>query len=426
MTGVMTGALRRVQIGNALSAFGSGFTLPYMFVYVDEVRRLGSMTAWLVFTLFALSALAVLPFTGRAVDRFGPRPVLVGGSVTAAVGALGFGLATTTPLVLLGSFVFGAGVTTVQPALATMIVRCTTKARRAHAFAVQFTLINLGMGIGALIGGQIVDTARPVTLELLFAIEAAMFLVLAAITGTVRVPALRDSADAAAERSRSDFRTLLQDKGMVRLSVLAALIFFACYGQFESGVAAYATGTVGISPSALGFGLGVNTFAIVLLQMVVVRITARYRRTTAVIATGAVWLGAWAAAGVAGLFHGSSGAAVGAMMTTYALFGVGEALLAPTLGPIVADLAPAHLLGTYNAAFALVKQTAIAIGPAVGVLLVGSGLSPLYLLVMAASTVLIAVLAVRLRAVLTPLQDNAPETVRPSLVVAERVPVHAA
>ncbi|MFJ6215499.1 MFS transporter [Streptomyces sp. NPDC092296] len=423
-------ALRRVQVGNALSSFGAGFTIPYMFVYVAQVRGLGSMTAWLVFTVYALAALVVLPFTGPGLDRYGPRPVLTAGALLAAVGALVFGHAATGGTVVAGAFLFGAGTTVVQPALATMVVRCTGPARRAHAFAVQFTVANLGLGVGALIGGQIVDVSRPSSLTLLFTIEALMFLALAAVTGTVRDPALSAgtafagtaSADAgAAERGRSDLRTLLRDRAMVRLCALAALIFFACYGQFESGVSAYATGTVGISPSTLGLGLGANTLAIVLLQMVVVRFTARRRRTTAIVATGTVWLAAWAAAALAGLLHGSTAIAVGGMMTTYVLFGVGEALLAPTLGPMVADLAPAHLLGSYNAAFALVKQTAIALGPAAGVLLVGAGLSPLYLLAMGATTVLLVVLALRLRPALSPLQDNAPGAVRPSLGVAGTV-----
>ncbi|WP_037602417.1 MFS transporter [Streptacidiphilus rugosus] len=422
----MRGALRRVQVGNALSAFGSGFTLPYMFVYVEQVRGLGSMTAWLVFTLFAAAALAVLPIGGRGIDRYGPRPVLVAGAVLTALGALSFGLATTEWTILSAAFLFGAGVTTCQPALATMVVRSSTRATRSHAFALQFTLVNLGMGVGAMIGGQIVDVSRPASLTLLFGIEALMFLVLAAVTGTVRLPAQVAPATepaAAGAQGRSDFRTLLGDGAMVKLCVLAGLIFFACYGQFESGVAAYATSTVGISPSALGFGLGANTFAIVVLQMFVVRLTSRRRRTTAIAATGLVWLAAWIFAGVAGLFHGGSAMAVGSMMTTYVLFGVGEALLAPTLGPVVADLAPARLLGTYNAAFALVKQIAIALGPAVGVLLVGAGLSTLYLLALALCCVAVTVAAWRLRRVLPAAADNVVPA--PSRVVAGSVPLRA-
>ncbi|MFC1404817.1 MULTISPECIES: MFS transporter [Streptacidiphilus] len=412
--GTAGGTLRRVQIGNALSAFGSGFTVPYMFVYVSTVRGLGSMTAWLVFTLFALAALVALPLAGRGIDRYGARPVLVAGAVTAAAGALAFGHASGSGHILMSAFLFGAGVAAVQPALATMIVRCSTQETRAHAFALQFTLVNLGMGIGALIGGQIVDVSRPASLTLLFSVEAVMFLVLAAVTGTIRMPAAAPAAVPAAAPTaggrvaepKSDLRTLLADKAMVRICLLAGLIFFTCYGQFESGVAAYATDVVGTSPSVLGLALGVNTLAIVVLQMIVVRITARRRRSTAIAATGVVWLGAWAAAAVAGLVSGGM-VATAAMLSVYMLFGVGEALLAPTLGPIIADLAPAHLLGSYNAAFALVKQVAIAMGPAAGVLLVGAGLPAAYIAVMAGSTVLIVALALRLRTQLTAAQDNA-------------------
>ncbi|MFI9363501.1 MFS transporter [Kitasatospora sp. NPDC053057] len=419
------GPLRRVQIGNALSAFGSGFTMPYMFVYVDQVRGLGSLAAGMVFTVFALAALAVLPFTGRGIDRYGPRPVLLAGAGLAATGAFAFGHATGTPALLVSSFLFGAGVTTCQPALATMIVRCSTAATRSHAFALQFTLVNLGMGIGALVGGQIVNIADPASLTRLFTIEAATFLGLALVTGTAHVsngygPMAQLSVVQEKNDGPTGLRALFADKAMVRLSVLAGLIFFTCYGQFESGVAAFATDTVGTAPSTLGFAIGANAVTIVVLQMFMVRITARRRRTTAMAAAGVVWLGAWAMALVAGLIRTETMAATVAIVSIYALFGVGESLLAPTMGPMVADLAPARLLGTYNAGYALVKQIAIAVGPAVGVLLVGSGTWPLYLAAMAGSTLLIVLLALRLRPYLTAEQDNAaPAVVRTAAPVRE-------
>ncbi|AUG76996.1 MFS transporter [Kitasatospora sp. MMS16-BH015] len=417
------GPLRRVQIGNALSAFGSGFTMPYMFVYVDQVRGLGSFAAGMVFTVFALAALAVLPFTGRGIDRYGPRPVLLAGAGLAATGAFAFGHATSTPLLLVSAFLFGGGVTTCQPALATMIVRCSTKATRSRAFALQFTLVNLGMSIGALVGGQIVDVADPASMTRLFTIEALTFLGLAAVTGLARIPAaapvLVAEPVAAAGREAKGLRALVADRAMLRLCLLAGLIFFTCYGQFESGVAAFATDTVGTAPSVLGLAIGVNGLTIVVLQMFVVKITERRRRTTAMAAAGVVWLGAWAMALVAGLVRGEAMLATVAIVSVYALFGVGESLLAPTMGPIVAELAPARLLGTYNSGYAMVKQIAIAVGPAVGVLLVGSGTWPLYLAAMAGCTVLVVVMALRLRPYLTPAQDNAPAGQAPAAAPAE-------
>lgn len=184
----MGAAMRRIQAGNALSAFGLGFTVPYLYVYVAQVRDLGATTAGAVLAVFAMAALVALPFTGRVIDRRGPLPVVVGGAALAAVGAVGMGVAASVPAAVLSAALLGAGTAVMQPALATMIVWCSAPSARTRAFATQFFLQNLGLGVGGLIGGQIVDVNRPGSFTLLFGVEAAMFLVLAALAGTVRLP----------------------------------------------------------------------------------------------------------------------------------------------------------------------------------------------------------------------------------------------
>src|SRR3954452_18196605 len=77
VTRAMGAAMRRIQVGSALSAFGIGFTVPFLYVYVAEVRGLGASAAGIVLAAFAMAALVVLPFTGRAIDRRGPLPALV-------------------------------------------------------------------------------------------------------------------------------------------------------------------------------------------------------------------------------------------------------------------------------------------------------------------------------------------------------------
>ena len=57
-------------------------------------------------------------------------------------------------------------------------------------------------------------------------------------------------------------------------------------------------------------------------------------------AVGLIWAVAWVVAGYAGLGHGSQAMATAAFVSTYALFGLGEAMLSPTVAPLVADLAP--------------------------------------------------------------------------------------
>ncbi|MEV4915554.1 MFS transporter [Streptomyces tirandamycinicus] len=416
----MGATMRRIQAGNALSAFGLGFTVPYLYVYVAQVRDLGASTAGAVLAVFALAALVVLPFTGRVIDRRGPLPVLVVAALLASGGALAMGLSGSVPAAVLSAALLGAGTAVMQPALATMIVWCSTPSTRTRAFAMQFFLQNLGLGVGGLIGGQIVDESRPGSFTLLFSIEAAMFVVLAVVAATVRMPQAPSIPDAMPEnteaKARGGLRALLGHRAMVQLCVLGFVLFFACYGQFESGLAAYGTEAAGIEPATLGYALAANTAVIVLAQFLVLRFVERRRRSRVIAGVGLIWAVAWLVAGYAGLGHGGQAMAAAAFIATYALFGLGEAMLSPTVAPLVADLAPESMVGQYNSAFALVKQLALAVGPAVGGPM-GATLHGPYIVTFVLFSLGISVLALRLGRNLTAVQD------RPSLAATSRIVV---
>ncbi|MDX2562199.1 MFS transporter [Streptomyces sp. TX20-6-3] len=415
--------MRRIQAGSALSAFGLGFTVPYLYVYVAQVRDLGAATAGIVLAVFAMAALVVLPFSGRAIDRRGPVPVLLVASVVAAVGAVAMGFASSVPAAVGAAALLGAGTAVLQPALATMIVWCSTPVGRTRAFAMQFFLQNLGLGVGGLIGGLLVDTSRPGSFILLFSIEAAMFLVLAAIVGTVRMPGSPafQGARPSGGGKGGGVRALLGHKAMVQLCVLGFVLFFACYGQFESGLAAYGTEAAGIQPSTLGIALAANTAVIVAAQFLVLKFVERRKRTRVIAAVGLIWTVAWLIAGYAGLGHGSQAMATAAFVSTYALFGLGEAMLSPTVAPLVADLAPESMVGQYNSAFALVKQLALAVGPAVGGPM-GAALHGPYIVTFVLFSLGITFLAVRLGKQLTPEQNQPSLALKPSRVVAQHLP----
>ncbi|MEU6288232.1 MFS transporter [Streptomyces sp. NPDC046988] len=419
----MGAAMRRIHVGNALSAFGLGFTVPYLYVYVAQVRGLGSMTAGLVLAVFAVAALIVLPFAGRAIVRRGPLPVLLIALVSAALGALSLGLSASAATVLLSAAALGAGQAVMQPALATMIVDCSTTETRSRAFAMQFFLQNLGLGVGGLIGGHLVDATSASSFTLLFAIEAAMFLVLVAVMATVRVPRAPRVEAVPGQASGGSWKQLLGNRAMVQLCVLGFVLFFACYGQFESGLSAYGVEAAGITTSALGTALAANTLMIVIAQFAVLKFVERRKRSRVIAAVGLIWAVAWAVAGYAGLGHGSQTMATAAFISTYALFGLGEAMLSPTLAPLVADLAPTGLAGQYNSAFALVKQLALAIGPAVGGPL-GASLHAPYIVAFLLFSLGITVLAVRLGRQLTDVQ-NQPSLARSRVVTQGRAPADA-
>lgn len=398
--------MRRIHVGNALGAFGLGFTVPYLYVYVAQVRDLGATTAGLVLAVFAVAALVVLPLAGRAIVRRGPLPVLLTALVTASVGSLSLGLASSATTVLLSAAALGAGQAVMQPALATLIVDCSTAENRSRDFATQFFLQNLGLGVGGLIGGHLVDATRAGSFTLLFSIQAAMFLLLVGVMATVRMPrAPKVAGVPTGTAAKGSWKQLLGNRAMVQLCVLGFVLFFACYGQFESGLSAYGVEAAGISTSALGTALAANTAVIVVAQFAVLRFVTRRRRSRVIAAVGLIWAVAWGVAGFAGLGETSQAMATAAFVSTYALFGLGEAMLSPTVAPLVADLAPTGMAGQYNSAFALVKQLALAVGPAVGGPM-GASLHALYIVAFLLCSLGISVLALRLGRHLTGGQDQ--------------------
>jgi MFS family permease len=401
----MNSALRRIHVANALSSFGPGFTSPFLYVYVAQVRGLGALTAGLVLAAFAVAALLVLPFAGRAIVRWGPQPVLLAAVAVAGVGALILGVATSAPAVLASAAVLGAGQAVTSPALATLIVDCSSTRSRSRAFAMQFFLQNIGAGLGGLLGGHLADPARPGTFTTLFLAEAGLSVIMAAAVATVRVPRA-PRIEQLRSPAAGSWRHLLRNQAMVQLCVLGFVLFFACYGQFESGLTAYGLQIARISPATLGNALAVNTAVIVAAQFAVLRVVERRQRTRVIAAVGIVWALAWAFAGWAGLAPGGSRTATIAFLSTYALFGLGEAMLSPTLAPLVADVAPEGLAGQYNSAFSLVKQLALAIGPAIGGPL-GALLPAPYIAVFLLVSLAVTVLAVRLGRHLT-VEQNRP------------------
>jgi MFS family permease len=77
-----------LQLGGVMNSFGNGVVLPFLVIYLHDVRGFGLGVSGLVATSAAAQVTAGV-LAGPLVDRLGPRPVLAGGLVMQSVG---FGL----------------------------------------------------------------------------------------------------------------------------------------------------------------------------------------------------------------------------------------------------------------------------------------------------------------------------------------------
>src|SRR3954447_3200589 len=133
-----------LQAGGLLNAFGNGVVLPFLIIYLHNVRGISLGLAGLAAATQSATALASGFLAGTLSDRIGPKRVL-----TAALGVM------TVAFVLMPFIrspwqafavyiVWGAGSGSFWPSQSTLLAALTPAARRSPAYALQRLTMNLG------------------------------------------------------------------------------------------------------------------------------------------------------------------------------------------------------------------------------------------------------------------------------------------
>jgi MFS family permease len=103
----------------------------------------------------------------------------------------------------------------------------------------------------------------------------------------------------------------------------------------------------------------------VIAQLPATRVFKRLRRAQAFAAASAIFAIALPGVLPATLIHSELGATA-LLCGVATVFAIGECVHTVVLGPLVADLAPPHLLGRYMSLYSLMLTGGLALGPAIG------------------------------------------------------------
>jgi MFS family permease len=152
--------------------------------------------------------------------------------------------------------------------------------------------------------------------------------------------------------------------------VIAANIVLVVVGHtfFSNLLPPFAKAHTPVGPAAIGFIVLVNTSVVVVAQIPAVRVAARMRRTHGFAAASALFAIALLAVLPATQIH-SEFAATALLAGVAIVFALGECAHILVLGPLVSDMAPPHLLGRYLSLYSLTFSLSLALGPAIGGLL---------------------------------------------------------
>ena len=167
-----------VLAGDALSAIGSGMTLPFLLVYLHAVRGLSLSAAGLAVATVALASFAGNPLGGCLADRFGPRAALVAGLTVGAAGAILLVVIADPWQAFAATATIGLGASVAWPAQDALLATVAGPEQRSAVFSVRHATLNAGLAIGALLAAFIVDASEPRSFTILYLADAATFLAL--------------------------------------------------------------------------------------------------------------------------------------------------------------------------------------------------------------------------------------------------------
>ncbi|SFC88842.1 Predicted arabinose efflux permease, MFS family [Nocardioides terrae] len=382
---------------------GRGLTLPFAVVYLHEVRDFSLGTTGTLIGLGSLVGFAAVGPGGALIDRIGARHVMQLVQVLLIVGSVLLAFASTVLAAALALVLQGLAFGVIWPASQSLIAAIVPAELRQRYFGVNFTLLNLGIGVGGIISGLLVDVDRLSTFQAIYLADAASFLPSAFLLAVpLRHVAGRPVHSDHDDGERPSYLTLLRNPAVRTLLVVSMVGAFVGYAQLNAGMTAFATVVGGVSTRALGFAFAANTAVIVLLQLFVLRWIEGYRRTRVLAMMGIIWAASWLCLGAAGLVPGTLGAAL-LVAACAAVFALGETLLQPTVPAMVNDLATDRSRGRANALNSAGFAFPQFIAPPIAGFLIDADLSWLYVASLVVGSLLIGVLAVsRLEPQLTP------------------------
>jgi predicted MFS family arabinose efflux permease len=356
-----------VQAGGVVNSLGNGIVFPFIVIYLHNVRGISFAEAGLALSVGAIAALAAGLGAGTIVDRVGGRNTLLLGLLLQAASFALFPLIREAWQAAALLALEGAGTACFWPGQSTLLSHLTPPHRTHSAFALQRISMNLGLGLGGVVGGLIASTNHPGSFTTLFALDAATFLVFVALLATVHEPRVREPKEA--DESELGYRAVFRDRNFVWLLGLNVLFVAVGYEVFAL-LPPFAKNYAGVSERWVGTMWLANTLLIVLIQLPVSKALEGRRRMRALALMSLLFAAAALIVLGGGIWFAGTAAALVFVFATL-VFGVGETLQGPTQAPLVADLAPDHLRGRYFALGSMSWSAGSILGPAIGGPLLG-------------------------------------------------------
>ena len=348
-----------LQVGGLTNSFGNGIVLPFLIIYLHNVRGISLGLAGLAAAVNSTAALCSGFVAGSLADRIGPRRGLSGALIVMAVAISLFPLIHNVWEAYALNMLLGSGSGSFWPSQSSMLTGLAPPSARHSAFAIQRLTMNLGVALGGFTGGLIARVSHPSSFTILFLLDAVTFVGYSFVVATLPSPTRHP------DTSAGRYSDVVKDRPFMRYVALNAAFITIGMAVIVELLPPYAKNFAGVNEREIGLLWMFNSLVVVLAQLPIAKLAEGRSRMRALALMGSIWAGSMLLIGGSGSWlHATSAFAV--MAVAVVAFAVGECLHGIVHGPLTADLAPPALVGRYMAFGSQSWQIGWIIGPAVG------------------------------------------------------------
>ncbi|HET7432374.1 MAG TPA: MFS transporter [Nocardioides sp.] len=371
---------RRFVAAIVADTLGSGLFMPVTLLYFLATSPLSLAQIGSALSVSALLTLPAAVFVGSAVDRFGPRRVMLFGNLVQVAGMLAYLLVDSFWPLALWTVVLNVGRQCFWGSFGNVVTIITEPGERELWFGFLQAMRNLGYAVGGVLAGIAVQIGTVDVYHGVVVVNAASFAL--AWWLLLSVPDHRPVADEA--QPVGGWADVVRDRPYLVL-VLTQFGYVLGVMVLNFALPVYAAESIGLPGWVVGGLFTLNTVMVGLGQGLTVRaMTGQQRARMVALAHGFFAAGylLFILAGAIPVWLGVVTVLVGTGVYT-----LGELTGGPVLSAVAAEAAPDHLRGRYLSLFQFSWGLGGVVAPAVYTGLLASGEDVLWLVLLGVTAV---------------------------------------
>ncbi|WP_026590749.1 MFS transporter [Bacillus sp. UNC437CL72CviS29] len=256
-----------ILLSNIFIAFlGIGLIIPVMPSFMNIMQLSGKTMGYLV-AVFAVAQLLMSPLTGRWVDRYGRKKIIIIGLFLFGISELIFGLGTHVSVLYISRMLGGISAAFIMPGVTAYVADITSVQERPKAMGYLSAAISTGFIIGPGIGGFIAEYG--IRVPFFFAATIAFIACVSSIFILKEPLTAQQLAEISASTKQSNFMRDLKKSLSPVYFIAFVIVFVLAFGlsAYETVFSLFSDHKFGFTPKDIATIITISSIFGVVVQV---------------------------------------------------------------------------------------------------------------------------------------------------------------